>query len=288
MRSMVFLSSRTLLRSQLRARSSARAASVTGRGERPRRAGSVEAKCAARRGMSRGRSRSGGTRMTWMLMRWSRSSRKSPASAAASRSRWVAATIRAPTVIGSSAPRRMISPPSSTRSSLAWTPPGSSPISSRKSVPEVARSKAPRRAFRAPVNAPRSCPNRSLSTRPSAMPPQLTATKASPCRRLRRCSSLATSSLPVPLSPSTRTALGMSASLSIAAPTSIIAALSPISGDDSAAPRSSSPSRWRRSVCRSARRTSCTTRSIGSALSMKLKAPRRTASTQRSKLPVPV
>jgi len=49
----------------------------------------------------------------------------------------------------------------------------------------VARSKQPARAAAAPVNAPFSWPNNSLSNTPSANALQLTATKGSPTRSLQ-------------------------------------------------------------------------------------------------------
>ena len=55
----------------------------------------------------------------------------------------------------------------SARSSLTCAAGGSSPISSRKSVPRDAASKWPARARSAPENAPRSWPKRSDSTSPS-------------------------------------------------------------------------------------------------------------------------
>ena len=78
---------------------------------------------------------------------------------------------------------------------------GSSPISSRNSVPPSASSKSPGLLSVAPVNAPRMWPNSSLSKSVSTTAEQLTVTN----RRSRRgpilCSARATSSLPVPVSP---------------------------------------------------------------------------------------
>ena len=80
-----------------------------------------------------------------------------------------------------------------------------SPISSRNNVPPSACSKRPRRIVCAPVNAPRSWPNNSLSSRSFGIAAVLMATKgpllpASP-RGLCLCNACATSSLPEPLSP---------------------------------------------------------------------------------------
>ena len=80
-----------------------------------------------------------------------------------------------------------------------------SPISSKNSVPPSACSKRPRRAFCAPVNAPRSCPNNSDSSRSFGIAAVLMATNGPPMRGLCRCSARATSSLPVPDSPVMRT-----------------------------------------------------------------------------------
>ena len=90
-----------------------------------------------------------------------------------------------------------------------------SAISSRKSVPSWANSKQPSRRSRAPVNAPFSWPNISLSSKVSGMAEQLTATKGplflgDNSWRLR-----ATSSLPVPLSPEMSTGAEVGAARSI-------------------------------------------------------------------------
>ena len=79
-----------------------------------------------------------------------------------------------------------------------------SPISSRNSVPPSADSNRPTRRSVAPVNAPRSCPNSSLSSRFSESAAQCTATKAPRARALAWWIACAISSLPVPDSPSTR------------------------------------------------------------------------------------
>ena len=85
-----------------------------------------------------------------------------------------------------------------------------SPISSRKSVPPSASSNFPCRRAAAPVKAPFSWPNSSLSIRESGRAAQFSATKGMPERPLRRWISRATSSFPVPLSPlmSTETSVG--------------------------------------------------------------------------------
>ena len=64
----------------------------------------------------------------------------------------------------------------SARSSLAWVASGMLSISSRNSVPPLACSILPTRAFDALVKAPASCPKNSLSTIVSGTAAQLTAT----------------------------------------------------------------------------------------------------------------
>ena len=64
-----------------------------------------------------------------------------------------------------SSPTRSSSPSWRTRSSLAWSSSGISPISSRNSVPPSASSNRPARSRTAPVNAPLACPKNSLSYR---------------------------------------------------------------------------------------------------------------------------
>ena len=91
----------------------------------------------------------------------------------------------------------------------------SSPTSSRKIVPLCASSKRPFFCCTAPVNAPRSCPNSSLSARLAGSAAQLTLT-ITPCRRrLRLWMARAVSSLPVPVSPSTSTVDSVSATMPI-------------------------------------------------------------------------
>ena len=77
--------------------------------------------------------------------------------------------------------------------------------SSRRSVPPSASSKRPRRAFVAPLNAPRTCPKSSLSMRSSGMAAQLSVTNGLPARGPKDAMYFATTSLPVPVSPRIRT-----------------------------------------------------------------------------------
>ena len=88
-----------------------------------------------------------------------------------------------------------------TRRSVAWAGRGSSPISSRKTVPPFASSKRPTRFCNAPVNDPFSCPKSSLSTSPAGSAAQFTVTSSASLRGLSRWISRAMSSLPVPVSP---------------------------------------------------------------------------------------
>ena len=94
---------------------------------------------------------------------------------------------------------------------------GSSPISSRNSVPPCASSKAPLRFETAPVNAPRTWPNSSLSMRFSGMAPQSTGTNGPAARRERPCTARAATSLPVPVSPWMRSVVSAGAARSMMA-----------------------------------------------------------------------
>ena len=142
--------------------------------------------------------------------RKNRSSRKLPSATARPRSLFVAARMRTSILIGLPPPTRSISRASMARNSLACASAPKSPTSSRKRVPVCASSKRPRRRSVAPVNAPRSCPNISLSTRSRGMAAQFTRMNGRSRRGLARCSAAATSSLPVPDSPviSTRASVG--------------------------------------------------------------------------------
>ena len=82
-------------------------------------------------------------------------------------------------------PRRSNSRSCRTRSSLGCSSSGISPISSRNIVPRLASSKRPMRCEIAPVNAPFSCPNSSLSSSPVGIAAQFSFTKALDLRELR-------------------------------------------------------------------------------------------------------
>ena len=134
----------------------------------------------------------------------------------------MAAMTRTSTLIGWVPPTRKKVRLSSTRSSFTWVESGISPISSRKMVPPSASSNRPSRRSAAPVKAPFSWPNSSDSSSVSGSAAQFTAMNASPRRGERSCSALATSSLPVPLSPWISTVLETGAICSILTSTSWI------------------------------------------------------------------
>ncbi len=98
-----------------------------------------------------------------------------------------------------------------TRSNLTCIGIGMSPISSRNRVPPWASSKRPRRAAMAPVKAPFSWPNSSLSSSSAGMAPQLMGTKGPALRVDSSWMALATTSLPVPDSPRISTLASVSA-----------------------------------------------------------------------------
>ena len=126
---------------------------------------------------------------------------------------------------GSLLPSRSNSRSCSTRRSRPWSAASSSPISSRNSVPPAARSRRPIRRATAPVNAPRSCPNSSLSSTDGASDAQSACTNGSWRRGERRCSVRATSPLPTPVSPSRSTVDDSAATRSTSRSTRRIGAL---------------------------------------------------------------
>ena len=77
------------------------------------------------------------------------------------------------------------------------------------------------------MNAPLTCPNSSLSSSGSGIAAQLTATKGPLLRALRLWRALATSSLPVPLSPVTSTVVSVSATRATSSHVAVIAGLLP-------------------------------------------------------------
>ena len=158
-------------------------------------------KCFARRGMSSLLSRRGGIEMGTTLRRKKRSWRNFPLKTLSSRLVLVAEMTRISTLMGLFDPIRSISLSWRTRSSFAWRSDLNAEISSRKRVPPLAYSNFPMVRVWAPVKAPFSWPNISLSISSGGMAAQLTATKGPffllPWRWMAR----AISSLPVPLSP---------------------------------------------------------------------------------------
>src|ERR1019366_1262172 len=113
---------------------------------------------APRTATSAGRSRRGGSTTRIWASRKKRSSRNRPASISWRRSRCVAATTRTSILTGAVPPRRVTSRRSRTRKNFDWIASGSSPTSSRNTVPPWPASKKPARRRSAPVNAPRPCP----------------------------------------------------------------------------------------------------------------------------------
>src|SRR5271170_8019308 len=102
-----------------------------------------------------------------------------------------------------------------------------SPISSRNNVPRSAISKRPRFCIKAPVNAPFSCPNSSLSTSPDGIAAQLRRTNVRSRLGLRLWTARAISSFPVPVSPCSKTVDPVGATISIWSRTLRRAALLP-------------------------------------------------------------
>ena len=155
--------------------------------------------------MSSVRSRSGGIVIGNTERRKYRSSRYWRAATAAFRLRLVAATTRTSTCRETVPPTRSNRFSSSARRILACSGSGRSPISSRNSVPRWASSNLPGLRAEAPVKAPFSWPNSSVSSSVSGIAAQLIATNGPSARGLSACSARANSSLPVPLSPSSST-----------------------------------------------------------------------------------
>ena len=91
-----------------------------------------------------------------------------------------------------------------TRSSLDWVSGGMFPISSKKIVPPWATSNRPFLCDTAPVKAPLTWPNRVLSRSSLGIDPEFTVTNGPSLRFELLWIDLATSSLPVPLSPRIR------------------------------------------------------------------------------------
>ena len=192
------------------------------------------------------------------------------------------------TVSGFSPPSRSITPVSSTRSSFAWASGPRSPTSSRNSVPPSASSKRPMRRSVAPVNAPRSWPNISDSTRSFGIAALLTHTNGLAARALCRWIAEATSSLPVPDSPVMSTRASVGATRAIMARRSSIAWLTPTSG--SPCPSASCSRRFSARVRDSATaaRSVVSTPSGVSGFSRNWKAPSLVARTASARFALPL
>jgi len=155
-----------------------------------------------------------------------------------------------------------------------------SPISSRNSVPPSACSKRPRRMVCAPVKAPRSWPNSSLSSRSLGMAAVLMATKGPPARGECLCSARATSSLPEPDSPVMSTVTLLWLRRPMARKTSCMAGACPSISGAALMRSSATSSRWLSST---ARRISSTALGRSKGLGRYSKAPPWKAETALSR-----
>jgi hypothetical protein len=163
----------------------------------------------------------------------------------------VAAITRVSTRTSLSPPSRENSPSWSTCRSFACSAGCISLISSRKIAPWFAYSNLPSLRFCAPVNAPFSNPNSSLSSSSEGSAAQFTFTNGWSRRPESWKIVRATSSLPVPLSPRTSTVMSVSATCSMISRTSRIFGLSPHSSSSSVSERARP--RSRSTSCLSAR-----------------------------------
>ncbi len=143
----------------------------------------------------------------------------------------------------------------------------------------------------APVNAPRSCPNISLSIKVSGMAEQLIATNGPFARGESLCSVRATISLPDPVSPVISTDAELGAAISTMRITSCIGFEPPTRSPSRPVSRNC---RCKTRSCRASRAfpsaRSSNARSTGpfSGFSMYQNAPASIAATARSSLPLPV
>ncbi|MNE12339.1 hypothetical protein D3C80_1051330 [compost metagenome] len=165
-------------------------------------------------------------------------------------------------------------------------------ISSRNRVPPLANSNLPMRRLLAPVKAPASWPNSSLSTTDSASAPALIATNGPSRRADRSCRARATTSLPLPVSPRISTSALVRASAATCWRRRAMPGDRPIRRPS----RASRPDRvwrsWRFSSTRRrmarARRTPSSRVSLGKGFSRKSQAPARIACTASGTSPWPV
>src|SRR5712691_9764078 len=132
-------------------------------------------------------------------------------------------------------PTRWYSPFSSTRRSFACSSSGNSPISSSNRVPSCASSKYPALLEAAPVNAPLTYPNSVGSTSVGEIAAQLRVRYGRLERGESRCRFRATSSLPLPDSPSINTGYGEPANCAIWCLSFASTGLAPTSSGASAA-----------------------------------------------------
>ena len=98
--------------------------------------------------------------------------------------------------------------------------------------PPSATSNKPRFFAIAPVNAPRSCPNSSLSISSGGIAAQLTLTNGPADTELLRWIARAISSLPVPLSPAMNTVVSLAATFSTIRRTAAIFSPAPTSSEN--------------------------------------------------------
>ena len=143
------------------------------------------AKCLTRSGMSSRRSRKAGRSTGNTFRRKKRSARNFPSSTMALKFLFVAAIRRTLVESVRVLPKRSNSRSCNTRNSFGWSSRGRSPISSRNRVPLFASSSRPIRWAKAPVNAPFSWPNSSLSSNPVGIAAQLSLINVRDRRELR-------------------------------------------------------------------------------------------------------
>ena len=173
------------------------------------------------------------------------------------------------------------------RSTLAWVLRDMSATSSRNRVPSWASLNLPFWSRTAPVKAPFTCPNSSDSISSSGMAAQFTSTNGARARGLWRGSARATSSLPLPFSPTSSTRPSVGATRSTSESRRRMAGLSAMKN------RSWFTSRCRRrfssSRCRCLRAlpTTSSRRSRSTGFSRKSKAPSLVACMAVSMLPCP-
>ena len=219
--------------------------------------------------------------------RKNRSLRKRPFRISSVRSLFVAAITRTSTRVPVSPPSGSTTCSSRTRSIFACVLGVMSPTSSRKSVPPSAARNFPALLPTAPVNAPRACPNSSLSISSSGIAAQFISTKGPAAPTLWACTLRATSSLPVPFAPTIRTRPFVGAATSIWFRSWVIARLSPSRTDRRSTCARNSRFSTSRRRCRSAFRVTSNALSRENGFSRKSKAPILIARTADSMFPWP-